>query len=69
VVDIFVVLVVFGIEKENRLWIYRPDMNYLSWSYGLCCLSGFASLFAGIVLYKASREEDFHNKPTMSAKY
>ena len=55
---IFVVLVVFGVKKEDRQWIPRPDMNYLSWSYGLCCLSGWASLFAAIALYKGSREAD-----------
>lgn len=57
-VDIFLVLVVFGVKKEDRLWIPRPDMNYLSWSYGLCCLSGWASLFAAIALYKGSKEAD-----------
>lgn len=55
---IFVVLVVFGVKKEDRNWVPRPDMNYLSWSYGLCCISGFATLFAALALYKASQQED-----------
>lgn len=66
VADIFIVLIVFGVKKEDRLWIPRPDMNYLSWSYGLCCLSGFASLFSSLALYKAykqSQEEKSPSKP------
>ncbi|KAL8560823.1 hypothetical protein ACOMHN_032935 [Nucella lapillus] len=63
---ILVVLVVFGVQKEDRQWVPRPDMNYLSWSYGLCCLSGLASLFAAVALYKGSREADDELSPPYS---
>ncbi|KAK7091864.1 uncharacterized protein [Littorina saxatilis] len=60
---IFVVLIVFGVKKEDRQWIPRPDMNFLSWSYGLYCMSGWASLFAALALYKGSREADDGTTP------
>jgi len=55
---IFVVLVTFGVKKEDRRWVPRPDMNYLSWSYGMFCLSGWASLFAALALYRGAKEAE-----------
>lgn len=60
---IVVLLIIFGAKKEDRLWIPRPDMNFLSWSYGLCCLSGISAVVSAITLYKAtkhlSKEADY----------
>ncbi|XP_067666126.1 uncharacterized protein [Haliotis asinina] len=53
---ILIALIVFGVKKEDRSWVPRPDMNFLSWSYGLCCISGLASLVSGYLLYKASKK-------------
>ncbi|KAI8764534.1 hypothetical protein BgiMline_035630 [Biomphalaria glabrata] len=63
VVVIFIALVVFGVYKEDRLWIPRPDMNLLSWSYGLCCVSGWLCLFAGVCLLLAGKEKKDEDRP------
>ena len=45
------VLILFGIEVyTDTLWMPNPDLNYLSWSYGLAVVSGFFSVFASIAL-------------------
>merc|ERR1719422_38894 len=56
VVLIFISLVVFGVYKEDRRWMPRPDMNLLSWSYGLCAVSGWFSLFAAVVMIRRGLE-------------
>jgi len=57
VVLILTTLILFGLKKEDREWMPRPDQNYLSWSYGLCCVSGWFSLFAALLFVKASRSD------------
>ena len=57
VVMILTTLIVFGVKKEDRGWMPRPDQNYLSWGYGLACISGFFSLFAAGLFFKASRDD------------
>ncbi|KAH3748516.1 uncharacterized protein LOC127848277 [Dreissena polymorpha] len=49
-----VALIVMGAKKEDRGWMPRPDQNYLSWSYGLACISAFFNLFGAVVFLKAS---------------
>uniref|UniRef100_A0A0B7B2F0 Uncharacterized protein n=1 Tax=Arion vulgaris TaxID=1028688 RepID=A0A0B7B2F0_9EUPU len=56
-VGILISLIVFGAFKEDRRWMPRPDMNLLSWSYGICVMSGFFSLLAAICLYLAGKEK------------
>ncbi|XP_041360607.1 uncharacterized protein LOC121376889 [Gigantopelta aegis] len=53
---IFISVVVFGLMKEDRDWVPRPDMNFLSWSYGLCCMSGIFCIASSYLLFKASKE-------------
>ncbi|XP_046580979.1 uncharacterized protein LOC124288503 [Haliotis rubra] len=53
---ILIALIVFGVKKEDRSWVPRPDMNFLSWSYGLCCISGLASVVSAYLLHKASKK-------------
>ncbi|GAB1606769.1 uncharacterized protein LOC115211099 isoform X2 [Argonauta hians] len=47
-------LIVFGVKSEDRQWMPRPDQNFLSWSFGICVISGFFSLFAAMCLLVAS---------------
>ncbi|BFZ11414.1 hypothetical protein BsWGS_14452 [Bradybaena similaris] len=56
-VTIFIALIVFGVYKEDRRWIPRPDMNLLSWSYGMCVMSGFFCLLSALSLYLAGKEK------------
>ncbi|KAK3088435.1 hypothetical protein FSP39_019167 [Pinctada imbricata] len=66
---VFITGVIFGVKKEDRQWMPRPDQCYLSWSYGFFIISGFFTLFAAFVLLKAGREEkeslkhDYPRKP------
>ncbi|KAL4217655.1 hypothetical protein ACF0H5_022397 [Mactra antiquata] len=54
---ILICLILFGVRKEDRGWMPRPDQNYLSWSYGLCCISGWSCLFGAILFLKAARSD------------
>lgn len=47
-------LIVFGVMSEDRQWMPRPDQNFLSWSFGICVMSGFFSLFGAMCLLVAS---------------
>ncbi|OWF38886.1 uncharacterized protein LOC110465793 [Mizuhopecten yessoensis] len=49
----FIVLVLFGVQKEDRQWVPRPDQNFLSWSYGLFAVSTIMTLAAAVTLLKA----------------
>ncbi|KAK6167575.1 hypothetical protein SNE40_021568 [Patella caerulea] len=52
---LFIELCVFGAKKEDRDWVPRPDMNYLSWSYGFACMSFIFCLLAAMLLYLGSK--------------
>ena len=40
-------VILFGVGvHRDRYWMPYPDLNYLSWSYGLFTLSAFFSIFA-----------------------
>ncbi|RUS87750.1 hypothetical protein EGW08_004496 [Elysia chlorotica] len=42
---------IFGIKADvDRQWIPNPDSNFLSWSFGCACLSGFFSVFSALCL-------------------
>jgi len=44
-----VTLIVFGVMfKVDRHWLPNPNLNYLSWSYGLALISTFFTIFASI---------------------
>ena len=57
VVLLLVVLIVFGVKKEDRSWMPRPDQNYLSFGYGLAVISAFFTLFSAALFFKASRDD------------
>ncbi|GFN80346.1 hypothetical protein PoB_000685200 [Plakobranchus ocellatus] len=48
---VFLIALVFAEMSNDSSWMPRPWMNYLSWSYGLCVVSGFFSAFGGMVLF------------------
>ncbi|XP_071109160.1 uncharacterized protein [Haliotis cracherodii] len=48
---VFLIALVFAEMSNDPTWMPRPWMNYLSWSYGLCVLSGFFSAFAGMFTF------------------
>ncbi|GFR61420.1 hypothetical protein ElyMa_000102600 [Elysia marginata] len=48
---VFLISLVFAEMSNDSSWMPRPWMNYLSWSYGLCVVSGFFSAFGGMVLF------------------
>ncbi|XP_046583896.1 uncharacterized protein LOC124291040 [Haliotis rubra] len=48
---VFIIALVFAEMANDPTWMPRPWMNYLSWSYGLCVLSGFFSAFAGMFTF------------------
>lgn len=56
VVLILIQAIIFGIKKEDRQWVPRPDQNYLSWAYGFFIISAFFTLFSAITLVMASRD-------------
>ena len=47
---VFVIALVFAEMCNDPDWMPRPWMNYLSWGYGLCVLSGFFAAFAGMFI-------------------
>ncbi|XP_076456746.1 uncharacterized protein LOC143291048 [Babylonia areolata] len=48
---VFLISLVFAEMSKDGDWMPRPWMNYLSWSYGLCVLSGFFAAFGGMLLF------------------
>ena len=45
------VCLLFGVMAyEDKFWMPRPDLNYLSWSYGLVIVSAFFSIFGSIAI-------------------
>ncbi|KAK7461544.1 hypothetical protein BaRGS_00038690 [Batillaria attramentaria] len=63
---VFLIALIFAEMSHDSSWMPRPWMNYLSWSYGFCVLSGFFAAFGGMFLFilgliykdKDKREED-----------
>lgn len=50
-----VVALIFGIQTNDRYWLPRPDLNFLSWGYGFLIITGIFGLAAGICLYKEAQ--------------
>jgi len=49
-----VVAVLFGYQVNDRYWLPRPDLNFLSWGFGFLIICGIASLVSGVCLFKAA---------------
>lgn len=55
-VFMFFAVAVFGGSHARRDWLMYPNFNYLSWSYGLACLSFFFHAFAAVLLYREAKQ-------------
>ena len=56
----------FGVAVHyDRYWMPYPDLNYLSWSYGLFIVSAFFSIFSifASVPYCAIAKEELFEPP------
>ncbi|XP_005107973.1 uncharacterized protein LOC101854199 [Aplysia californica] len=73
VIVLLIALIVFGVKKEDRRWMPRPDMNLLSWSYGMCCMAGWFCLFSCVCLLLAGKakmsEKGNYNYPRAAVTY
>lgn len=49
-----VVGILFGVQVNDRYWMWRPDQNYLSWGFAFLIISGICALVAGVCLFKAA---------------
>jgi hypothetical protein len=48
---VLIIALVFAEMSNDGHWMPRPWMNYLSWSYASCVLSGFFAAFGGMVTF------------------
>jgi len=68
-----VVAILFGYQVNDRYWLPRPDLNFLSWGFGFLIICGIASLVSGICLFKDAwdtyqellRREDLYTEQAM----
>jgi len=68
-----VVAVLFGYQVNDRYWLPRPDLNFLSWGFGFLIICGIAALVSGICLFKAAwdtyqellRREDLYTQQAL----
>jgi hypothetical protein len=69
---------VFAVECQDRNWMPRPDLFFLSWGFGFYIISGIMSLFSGICffyeawkVYKEllNREMEFTNAALQMSGY
>jgi len=49
-----VVGILFGYQVNDRYWLPRPDLNFLSWGFGFLIISGISALVSGVCLFKAA---------------
>lgn len=69
----FVVGILFGYQVNDRYWLPRPDLNFLSWGFGFLVICGISSLVSGVSLFKAAwetynellRREDIYTQQAM----
>ena len=61
-------MILFGVKKEDRGWMPRPDQNYLSWGYGSFVICIIFTLISALLLLMAGRnvrnelKEDYPHK-------
>ena len=68
-----VVAILFGYQVNDRYWLPRPDLNFLSWGFGFLIISTILALVAGICMFKAAwdtykellEREDIHTQQAM----
>ncbi|XP_064596691.1 uncharacterized protein LOC135463362 [Liolophura sinensis] len=54
---------IFGVRSQDRFWMPQPDRNFHSWSFGICVLAGFFSVFSGMSLIVSCLRDHFFNQP------
>ncbi|KAJ8916187.1 hypothetical protein NQ315_016326 [Exocentrus adspersus] len=54
-VFMFFAVAIFGGSHTRRDWLMYPNFNFLSWAYGMACLSFFFHAFAAYCLYKEAK--------------
>ena len=53
-----VIVILFGVQAHyDHLWMPKPELNYLSWSYGFAVLTAFFNIFATIAQTVYTRVE------------
>ena len=60
------VIILFGVMAYyDPLWMPHPELNYLSWSYGLAVLTAFFNIFASIAqgVYTAIERQELREPP------
>ncbi|KAK6168196.1 hypothetical protein SNE40_022072 [Patella caerulea] len=65
---VFLIALVFAEMCNDPKWMPRPWMNYLSWGYGFCVLSGFFNAFGGMfsfvnALIFKDKEKNYADNP------
>ena len=52
----------------DRVWMPRPDLNYLSWSYGLEVVGAFILIFASIcvVIFNRIIRQELREPPSLT---
>ncbi|XP_063407609.1 uncharacterized protein LOC134691206 [Mytilus trossulus] len=58
---VLIVSLVFAEKSRDGSWMPRPWLNYLSFSFGCNVMSGFASAFAGMIMF--IKATDIRRKP------
>ncbi|BFZ21156.1 hypothetical protein BsWGS_24195 [Bradybaena similaris] len=67
---VLLIALVFAEMSRDSDWMPRPWMNYLSWSYGLCVLSGFLSTLSGMcyfVLGLVYKDKEDNGDPSINS--
>lgn len=67
---VFLIALVFAEMSNDSDWMPRPWMNYLSWSYGLCVVSGFFGVFGGMSLFVLTllyKDKELNGDPELTS--
>jgi len=57
--------ILFGCKYNDPYWMPKPELNWPSWGYGMCVMSGFFSFFAAICFLqqkKVDRRNLYHQE-------
>ena len=60
------IIILFGVQAYyDHLWMPHPELNYLSWSYGLAVVTAFFNIFATIyqTVYTRIERQELREPP------
>jgi len=43
--------IIFGIESQDRFWMPRPDLSFLSWGFGFMIITGIMAVISGVCFF------------------